>query len=298
MQVYKNFLRNIYWDGETDPEPVDATLGLEDMVLDVIGLVDSLGLDRFHLVGHSMGGGVAMKIAIRVPERIQSLTLVDTMSPYGYTGTKDEMGTPCYDDGAPAGAGGVNPEFVRLLGEGYTGTEEQMAPRNVFRQFYVKPPFLPDREDALIASMLSTRVGEDWYPGDVAPSEHWPTAAPGTKGIVNAFSGKYFDASGIVEISPKPPVLWVRGAEDQIVSDNAMFDIQALGALGAVPGWPGAEECPAQPMVKQTEAVLSTYENNGGSVERVVIDDAGHSPFIEKPAEFNVEFHRFLDSAG
>lgn len=298
MQVYKNFLRNIYWDGETDPEPVDATLGLEDMVLDVIGLVDSLGLDRFHLVGHSMGGGVAMKIAIRVPERIQSLTLVDTMSPYGYTGTKDEMGTPCYDDGAPAGAGGVNPEFVRLLGEGYTGTEEQMAPRNVFRQFYVKPPFLPDREDALIASMLSTRVGEDWYPGDVAPSEHWPTAAPGTKGIVNAFSGKYFDASGIVEISPKPPVLWVRGADDQIVSDNAMFDIQALGALGAVPGWPGAEECPAQPMVKQTEAVLSTYENNGGSVERIVIDDAGHSPFIEKPAEFNVEFHRFLDSAG
>ena len=298
MQVYKNFLRNIYWDGETDPEPVDATLGLEDMVLDVIGLVDSLGLDRFHLVGHSMGGGVAMKIAIRVPERIQSLTLVDTMSPYGYTGTKDEMGTPCYDDGAPAGAGGVNPEFVRLLGEGYTGTEEQMAPRNVFRQFYVKPPFLPDREDALIASMLSTRVGEDWYPGDVAPSEHWPTAAPGTKGIVNAFSGKYFDASGIVEISPKPPVLWVRGADDQIVSDNAMFDIQALGALGAVPGWPGAEECPAQPMVKQTEAVLSTYEKNGGSVERVVIDDAGHSPFIEKPAEFNAAFHRFLDSAG
>ena len=298
MQVYKNFLRNIYWDGETDPEPVDATLGLEDMVLDVIGLVDSLGLDRFHLVGHSMGGGVAMKIAIRVPERIQSLTLVDTMSPYGYTGTKDEMGTPCYDDGAPAGAGGVNPEFVRLLGEGYTGTEEQMEPRNVFRQFYVKPPFLPDREDALIASMLSTRVGEDWYPGDVAPSEHWPTAAPGTKGIVNAFSGKYFDASGIVEISPKPPVLWVRGADDQIVSDNAMFDIQALGALGAVPGWPGAEECPAQPMVKQTEAVLSTYENNGGSVERIVIDDAGHSPFIEKPAEFNAAFHRFLDSAG
>ncbi len=298
MQVYKNFLRNIYWDGETDPEPVDATLGLEDMVLDVIGLVDSLGLDRFHLVGHSMGGGVAMKIAIRVPERIQSLTLVDTMSPYGYTGTKDEMGTPCYDDGAPAGAGGVNPEFVRLLGEGYTGTEEQMEPRNVFRQFYVKPPFLPDREDALIASMLSTRVGEDWYPGDVAPSEHWPTAAPGTKGIVNAFSGKYFDASGIVEISPKPPVLWVRGAEDQIVSDNAMFDIQALGALGAVPGWPGAEECPAQPMVKQTEAVLSTYEKNGRSVERVVIDDAGHSPFIEKPAEFNEAFHRFLDSAG
>lgn len=295
---YAGYAVDLRGYGETEAAPVDATLGLDDMVEDVVASADALGLESFHLVGHSMGGGVAMKVAIRVPDRLRSLTLVDSMSPFGYSGTKDEKGTPCYEDGAPAGAGGVNPDFVRLLGEGYTDTEEQMAPRNVLRQFYVKPPFVPEREDALLASMLTTRIGEDWYPGDTAPSDHWPTVGPGTRGIVNAFSGKYFDASRIVEIEPKVPILWLRGADDQIVSDNAMFDIQALGALGAVPGWPGPEECPPQPMIRQTEYVLSQYEQKGGSVKRAVIEDAGHSPFIEKPEEFNAAFHAFLKQTG
>lgn len=162
-----------------------------------------------------------------------------------------------------------------------------MAPRNVFRQFYVKPPFIPDREDDLLKSMLSTRVGQDWYPGDCVGSENWPGAAPGTRGIVNAFSRKYFDASAITPISEKPPILWVRGADDMIVSNQAMFDIQALGAMGAVPGWAGTEECPPQPMLDQISYVFDEYEKAGGSVERAVIEDAGHSPFLEKPEEFN-----------
>lgn len=291
---YRAYACDLRGYGETEPKPVDATKGLDDMADDVVALVDTLGLKEFHIVGHSMGGGVVMKVALRVPERIMSMTWVDTMSPYGFSGSKGDDGVPCHEDGAPAGAGGVNPEFIQLLGEGYTGTDEQMAPRNVFRQFYVKPPFVPEREDALLASMLSTHIGEDWYPGDVAPSAHWPTVGPGTKGVVNAFSRKYFDASGIVDLSSKPPILWIRGADDLIVSDNSMFDIAALGAMGAVPGWPGADECPPQPMIKQIDSVLSRYESGGGTVSRVVIPDSGHSPFIDKPADFNKAFHGFL----
>ena len=36
-----------------------------------------LGRGRFHLVGHSYGGGVALKLATMVPERIASLTLYE-----------------------------------------------------------------------------------------------------------------------------------------------------------------------------------------------------------------------------
>ncbi len=57
------------------------------MAEDVIATADALGLDRFHLIGHSMGGGIAMKVMIKQPERIRTLTLVDTMSPYGYSGS-------------------------------------------------------------------------------------------------------------------------------------------------------------------------------------------------------------------
>lgn len=280
--------------GDSEPLPVDATLGLDDMVADVLALTDTLNLPAFHLVGHSMGGGIAMKIAIQRPAAVRSLILVDSMSPYGYSGSKDVAGTPCYADGAPAGAGSVNPEFVRLMAEKNRDTDNPASPRNVLRQFYVKPPFLPAREEELLSSMLSLRIGEDWYPGSVLPSAHWPTVAPGPRGIVNAFSRKYFDASALAAITPKPPVLWVRGADDTIVSNNAFWDIAALGAMGLVPGWPGLDDCPPQPMLDQIRAVLQRYADDGGSFREVVIADAAHSPFLEKPEEFNPLLHAFL----
>ncbi len=280
--------------GETEPLPVDATLGLGDMVEDLRSLVETMGLGKFHLVGHSMGGGIAMKYAIAYPDDLLSITLVDTMSPYGYSGSKDVNGTPCYEDGAPAGAGSVNPEFIRLLKEKDRGTNNPMSPRNVLRQFYFKPPFIPKREEDLLSAMLSMRVGEDWYPGDFAPSPNWPGVAPGKRGIVNAISRKYFDASRITDIQPRPPILWIRGADDLVVSNSAMWDIATLGALGFVPGWPGPEQCPPQPMLDQIRAVLERYKANGGYYREEVIPDCGHTPFIEKPEEFNAIFHEFL----
>jgi pimeloyl-ACP methyl ester carboxylesterase len=41
-------------------------------------LVDRLGLERFDLLGHSMGGVVAMRYTLRHPERVRSLILMDT----------------------------------------------------------------------------------------------------------------------------------------------------------------------------------------------------------------------------
>lgn len=280
--------------GDTEPLLVDATLGLSDMVQDVRALVETLGLGPHHIVGHSMGGGIVMKYLMGHAADVRSVTLINPISPYGYSGSKDVAGTPCYDDGAPAGAASVNPEFVKLMAARERSAENPLAPVNVMRQFYVKPPFVPEREDALLRAMLSTRVGDDWYPGDSTPSEHWPGAAPGTRGVVNAFSRKYFDASGIVGVDPKPPVLWIRGSDDLVVANTAMWDIAALGALDVVPGWPGAEECPPQPMLDQTRAVLEEYQTRGGSYREEVIAGTGHSPYLEKPAEFNALFHAFL----
>jgi pimeloyl-ACP methyl ester carboxylesterase len=291
--------------GDTEPLPVDATLGLDDMVWDLRSLVEAMGIqprgaegpNKYHIVGHSMGGGIVMKYALAHADELRSITLVDTMSPLGYSGSKDVEGTPCHVDGAPAGAGSVNPDFVRLIMEKDRGTENPASPRNVLRQFYVKPPFVPAREEALLSSLLSLRVGPDWYPGDAIPSSNWPGVAPGKKGIVNAFSGKYFDASSIAEIEPKPPILWIRGEDDLIVSNNALWDIAALGAMGAVPDWPGPEDCPPQPMLDQIRAVLDHYRANGGSYREEVIEDAGHTPFIERPEAFNAVFHAFLAEA-
>jgi hypothetical protein len=88
--------------------------------------------------------------------------------------------------------------------------------------------------------------------------------------------------------------LWIRGADDLAVSDRALSDPGTLGMLGVLPGWPGAEVYPPQPMLGQTRAVLEKYAAAGGAYQEVVISDAGHAPYLEKLAEFNRAFHAHL----
>lgn len=283
--------------GETEALPIDATRGCGEWADDVHALVEALELGRFHIAGWSLGAGVCMRYAMDHPEQVMSLTLIDPLSPYGFGGTKDTAGTPVAADFAGSGGGTVNGEFVKLIAEQETGAGHANAPRNVMNAFYFKPPFrvAAEREDAFVASLLTTRTGPGFYPGDAEASANWPMVAPGSRGIANAMSPKYHNVSGFAALQPQPPVLWVRGADDQIVSDTSFFDLGFLGSLGYVPGWPGAEVCPPQPMVAQTRAVLEQYRANGGRYDEVVIADAGHSPFIEKPEEFRAAFVRFLE---
>ena len=54
-----------------------ARSGLDDFVDDVLQVADSLGLSRFILVGHSFGATVALATAVRAPQRVLALALVD-----------------------------------------------------------------------------------------------------------------------------------------------------------------------------------------------------------------------------
>lgn len=47
----------------------------------VLGVLDALGIEHAHLVGHSYGGAIAMALAARHPERFDSLVLVDAAGP-------------------------------------------------------------------------------------------------------------------------------------------------------------------------------------------------------------------------
>ncbi|GGJ78639.1 hypothetical protein GCM10011583_07780 [Streptomyces camponoticapitis] len=55
-----------------------------DLTADAVGLLDTLGVDRAHVVGISMGGALAQCLAVAHPERVATLTLVST-SPAGPT---------------------------------------------------------------------------------------------------------------------------------------------------------------------------------------------------------------------
>lgn len=132
-------------------------------------------------------------------------------------------------------------------------------------------------------------VGDDIYPGEVTSSDNWPGVAPGTTGMNNAISPKYLNLSAFAHLSPAPPVLWIRGDSDLIVSDTSFFDFAYLGQVGMVPDWPGEDVCPAQPMVSQLRAVLE----EGGNYREMVYEDCGHSPHIEKPQRFLADIRAF-----
>jgi pimeloyl-ACP methyl ester carboxylesterase len=165
----------------------------------------------------------------------------------------------------------------------------------VINTFYYKAPFKADREEAFLSAALLEKTGEKRYPGDMTPSENWPNVAPGEWGPINAGSPKYYNASPLLDLPEKPPVLWVRGDSDQIVSDNSMFDFGTLGKLNLVPGWPGEEVFPPQPMVSQMRAFLQKYQDAGGASQEVVVEDSAHSPHIEKPDAFLGAFLPFLE---
>jgi pimeloyl-ACP methyl ester carboxylesterase len=57
-------------------QPLDAPYRLQDMALDVVGLLDALKIDKAHLVGASMGGTIAQVVAINHPGRVLSLTSI------------------------------------------------------------------------------------------------------------------------------------------------------------------------------------------------------------------------------
>lgn len=279
--------------GDSETKAVDATRGLGDYADDVAAVLGALGIDSANLVGWSMGGGVVMQLMLEHPGLARTVTLQAPVSPYGF-GPVAPDGSLLTPDAAGSGAGGVNPDFIERLRSGDTSDAEQTSPRNVYRSSYVKPGFVSEHEDIWVESMLSTKVAEGSYPGDSVTSENWPGFAPGSTGVLNTMAPTHFNTSGIVDLAVKPPLLWIHGTDDAIVSDASFFDFNQLGALGIIPGWPGAEAAPPQTMVSQSRAVFEAYRDAGGQYREVELADCGHSPQLEKPAEFDAALHAHL----
>jgi 2-succinyl-6-hydroxy-2,4-cyclohexadiene-1-carboxylate synthase len=64
--------------GESDHPHGEAAYSLDRLVADTAAVADALGLRRFRLLGHSMGGMVARRLALADPGRVDALVLMDT----------------------------------------------------------------------------------------------------------------------------------------------------------------------------------------------------------------------------
>ncbi len=88
---------------------------LDELAATVQGYMDAVGIERAHLVGHSMGAAVCLALLDRARERVTSLTLI-----------------------GPAGIGQkINADFIR----GFIGADSREALEPLMRLLFAAPDF-------------------------------------------------------------------------------------------------------------------------------------------------------------
>lgn len=281
--------------GRSERAPLDATRGLGDWADDLGAYLDALGVTSPHLVGWSTAGAAIALVARDRP--VASLTFLDPVSPFGFGGTHRD-GRLCFPDAAGTGGGVANAEFVRRLADHDTGDDSPFSPRSVMNATYWSAGHRepPEREDLLVDEILLSWIGDAGYPGDAVASPHWPGTAPGTTGVLNALSPAYCDWSFLPTLPDRPPVLWTHGDQDVVVADGSALELGTLGAAGVVPGWPGADVYPPQPMVTQIRDVLERHRAAGARVEIETFAGSGHGPHLDAAEHWSSTFFAFLAS--
>lgn len=101
---------------------------LSDLAADAIGLLDTLGIERAHVVGASMGGYIAQTMAIEHAHRVKSLTLIMTS-----TGDR-RVGQP-------------HPEAMQIFAGPTPTTREESIARQLFASKIIGSPGFPREPD-------------------------------------------------------------------------------------------------------------------------------------------------------
>lgn len=93
--------------GHGDSPVASGPCSVADLGADVVALMDSLDLDRAHVVGLSIGGAIAQWLAIHRPERIRTLTLMCTSAKFGESAQWRERAAAARRDGSASLADAV-----------------------------------------------------------------------------------------------------------------------------------------------------------------------------------------------
>src|SRR3954454_13768067 len=69
----KHSVIGVEMQGHGRTADIDRPITPAALASDIVALLDHLGIDRAHVLGHSMGGGVAMELAVSYPDRVLSV---------------------------------------------------------------------------------------------------------------------------------------------------------------------------------------------------------------------------------
>ncbi len=88
IPVWSQAYKTVVFDNRDVGQSSRASEAYEiaDMTADALALADTLGLETFHLLGYSMGGAIAQRLALTASERVRTLTLCVTFGGGGAWG--------------------------------------------------------------------------------------------------------------------------------------------------------------------------------------------------------------------
>lgn len=75
-EQYRVIIHDHRGTGQSDRSMMEYSV--DQMAADVVGLMDALGIERTHLVGHSTGGAIGQILAIYHPKRLRSLVIANS----------------------------------------------------------------------------------------------------------------------------------------------------------------------------------------------------------------------------
>ena len=152
VAAWKDRYRVIAFDnpGSGDSSLVGEPAGTADLADATLGLMDRLGIEKAHVVGRSMGGAVAQHMALKSPERLQSLSMAASFARLDNVGAQ------------------VIANLQQLLK--WRGNWAEWAPHAVY--LFVAPAFY--NENTELMSRITALVSDEGR--DMASYDHLATA--------------------------------------------------------------------------------------------------------------------------
>lgn len=91
LAAFSRQFRAAAWDarGYGDSDDYEGPLQFDHFIGDVLRVAEHFKAQKIHLVGLSMGGRIARNVALRYPDRLHSLTLVNTTPGFDALSTTD-----------------------------------------------------------------------------------------------------------------------------------------------------------------------------------------------------------------
>jgi len=166
----------------------EATYTFDQLVADLAAVVDALELDRFDLLGHSMGGIVAMRYALQHPERLRSLILMDTGARASAEGPSTAFMRAGFDIAREGGVAAVLASIERFIPDDEVGQRTLVQLRDNYDHLDVAA-FLALGEELLTHPSVLDRLAGLTVPTTVVVGENDHNLRPAADDLAATIPG-------------------------------------------------------------------------------------------------------------